>query len=82
MHRVTNAQRYAPEGAEIPSGLRDEWYAASFLGVSVDTLRTWRKRGSGPRYRKIGAKCVRYSPHDLAAFVESCPTGGAPEPAA
>jgi hypothetical protein len=48
---------------------------ASFLGVSFETLRTWRKQGRGPRYRRFG-RCIRYSFSDLKAFIEASPAGG------
>jgi excisionase family DNA binding protein len=56
-------------------GFRDERYAAAYLGVSVETLRTWRQKKRGPRYRKLG-RCVRYSLADLEAFIEATPSGG------
>lgn len=63
------------QGQLISSSLRDERFAAAYLAVSVDTLRTWRKQNRGPRYRRIG-RCVRYSLADLVAFAESSPSGG------
>jgi len=57
------------------TAFHDEHFAASYLGVKVETLRTWRKRSRGPRYRKLG-RCVRYSVADLVTFVEAAPTGG------
>ncbi len=57
------------------TGFRDERFTASYLGISVETLRTWRKQNRGPRYRRIG-RCVRYSIPDLVAFVEAAPSGG------
>jgi hypothetical protein len=35
-----------PDGACLPA------QAALFLGVEVETLKQWRKRGQGPRYLK------------------------------
>jgi hypothetical protein len=58
-----------------PTGFRDERFAALYLDISVETLRTWRKQNRGPRYRRIG-RCVRYAIADLLAFVESAPSGG------
>lgn len=52
------------------SRLRDEHETASFLGISVKTLRGWRCRGGGPVYRKIGA-AVRYADEDLIDFLEA-----------
>jgi hypothetical protein len=57
------------------TGFRDERFAAEYLAVSVETLRTWRKQNRGPRYRRIG-RCVRYSFADLLAFVDAAPSGG------
>ncbi len=53
-----------------PGDLLDERAAAAILGTSVQTLRNWRWRGEGPRYRKIGARLVRYVRTDLHAFIE------------
>lgn len=32
--------------------------AAEYLGLSVATLRTWRCRGKGPNYVKLGRSVV------------------------
>lgn len=50
--------------------LLDERKAAAILDVSLSTLRNWRWKGEGPRFRKIGGRMVRYHRADLAAFVE------------
>lgn len=42
--------------------------AAERLGVSPRTCEDWRLRGSGPVYRKLGRRLVRYCPADLEAF--------------
>lgn len=57
------------------TAFRDERSTAALLGVSVETLRTWRKLNRGPRFRKLG-RCVRYRIADLEAFVEASPSGG------
>lgn len=51
-----------------PGDLVDEHTAAEILDAAVQTLRNWRWKGEGPRYRKIGARLVRYHRADLAAF--------------
>jgi len=51
-----------------PGDLIDEREAAARLGVAVRTLRNWRAMRKGPRYRKIGARLVRYHVADLADF--------------
>lgn len=62
---------------EITAFNRDERFASRYLGVAVETLRTYRKKsGRGPEYRKIGGKLVRYSLQSLRAFVEVQPRGG------
>lgn len=52
-----------------PGDLLTETEAAAILGARVQTLRNWRWRGEGPRYRKIGSRLVRYHRADLAAFI-------------
>ena len=57
--------------ANLAAGdLLDEREAATILRAKVQTLRNWRWRGEGPRYRKIGKRMVRYARADLLAFIE------------
>ena len=42
--------------------------AAEYLGVPVDTLKYWRSRDCGPKYRKLPNGKVDYSERDLDAF--------------
>lgn len=51
-----------------PGDLVDERHAADLLGTSPKTLQNWRALRKGPRYRKIGARLVRYHVADLAEF--------------
>lgn len=51
-----------------PGDLIDEREAAAILSTAVRTLRNWRALRKGPRYRKIGARMVRYHRADLAEF--------------
>ena len=53
-----------------PGDLVTEREAAAILMASVQTLRNWRWRGEGPRFRKIGQRLVRYRRADLEAFIE------------
>ena len=50
--------------------------AARVLCIPPSTLVTWRCRGGGPRFRKIGtaARLIRYDLRDLEAFVAIHPT--------
>lgn len=59
-----------PQSAEpIQRGdLLTEAEAADVLHVAVRTLRNWRALRKGPRYRKIGARMVRYHRADLVEF--------------
>ncbi len=54
----------------VPGDLVTEHEAAAMLGIGVRTLRNWRalRNKKGPRYRKIGARLVRYHVADLEAF--------------
>ena len=52
-----------------PGDLVDEREAAAILDAQVQTLRNWRWKGLGPRYRKIGKRLVRYYKPDLLAFI-------------
>lgn len=51
--------------------------AARFLGAAKDTLLTWRQRGRGPRFHKIGRR-VRYDVRDLEAFIAAGAVGASP----
>ncbi len=39
--------------------------ASRLTGVPVCTLETWRSRGGGPRFLKLGSKTVRYQRREL-----------------
>jgi len=60
--------------ATVPRFL-DTRAAAGVLGIPVSTLTTWRVRGGGPPFRKIGGagRLIRYSLADLLAFAEARP---------
>jgi predicted DNA-binding transcriptional regulator AlpA len=57
--------------------LLNEHAVAEVLGVSVATIRRWRSLEQGPRFIKVGF-AVRYRNEDVAAWLESRPTGGEP----
>jgi predicted DNA-binding transcriptional regulator AlpA len=49
--------------------------AAEQLGVSPATLRSWRCRGIGPAFLKLGngiKSAVRYSVSDIEQFIAQC----------
>ncbi|SKV12386.1 Helix-turn-helix domain [Mycobacteroides abscessus subsp. abscessus] len=46
--------------------------AADYLGLSVETLRLYRRRGIGPAYHTLeGTRTVLYSVEDLDAWVRA-----------
>ena len=59
--------------------LLNERDVARVTGLSLASIRRWRVHSQGPRYIKIGA-AVRYRPEDVAAWLESRPTGGERSP--
>lgn len=44
--------------------LMDEREAAAYLNLSVPTLQTWRCRGGGPSFHRLG-RLIKYSLADL-----------------
>ena len=55
--------------------LLNEHDVARIIGLSVASIRRFRLLRQGPKYLKIGA-AVRYKSADIAAWLESRPTGG------
>jgi excisionase family DNA binding protein len=55
--------------AHAPSPWLDADAAAAYISCTRGTLKTWRSRGEGPRYRVINGKLVRYHRDDLDAYV-------------
>ncbi len=47
-----------------------EQEVAEWLGLSIATLRAWRRRGQGPRFVKFG-RAVRYMVGDVEQFVRA-----------
>ncbi|MDX2177112.1 MAG: helix-turn-helix domain-containing protein [Candidatus Sumerlaeia bacterium] len=45
--------------------------AAALLQVPEKTLATWRSRGLGPRFSKLGGKHVRYPRTEIQRFIEA-----------
>jgi predicted DNA-binding transcriptional regulator AlpA len=61
------------------ASLLNEHDVARLTGLSVASVRRWRLLRQGPRYLRIGA-VVRYRPEDVAAWLDSRPTGGGENP--
>ena len=51
---------------------------ARALGVSTSALRSWRLRGRGPRFLKLG-RAVRYLAQDVEVFIEASGIQPAPK---
>ena len=49
---------------------------AKMLSVSTDILAHWRQDGMGPRVTKIGKHAIRYTPEDVAAYIEESRNNG------
>ncbi len=56
--------------------LLDDKELSLLLRVSIGTLRYWRTRGCGPRYRRVGPQLVRYLPSDVQKWLDRRPSGG------
>lgn len=57
-----------------------EWELALRWGMDVCTLRTWRRTGYGPPYRKFGS-AVRYWFQDIVDFEEKATRASTSDPA-
>lgn len=57
--------------APAPAYLRTA-EAATYLGLGASTLERKRLDGSGPRYRVLGARAVRYAIADLDEWASAC----------
>jgi len=66
--RSTNPPRVPPSYAPSPA-LLDVAQAAQFLRLGKRTLENWRYLGGGPPFLRVG-RAVRYSPVDLAAWLD------------
>jgi predicted DNA-binding transcriptional regulator AlpA len=55
--------------------LLNECDVARITGLSVASVRRWRLLRQGPRFLKLNS-AVRYRAEDVAAWLESRPTGG------
>lgn len=62
---------------EVVNALGGGWVspdeAAEVLGHPKSTLSSWRRRGSGPPYRKMGTLLVRYPLAELLEWRRGSP---------
>lgn len=70
---MNDAPKHDARGDTVARAVTSPWLdteaAAAYLSCSPGTLRSWRARGQGPRYRVIHDKIVRYHRDDLDGFV-------------
>jgi predicted DNA-binding transcriptional regulator AlpA len=52
-------------------GLLGEKQAACVLGLQPSTLASWRRRGLGPPWFKLGPRHIAYDRRDLDAWIAS-----------
>lgn len=60
---------------KIGASMIDEREVARLCGVSLSTVRRWRRQRQGPSFVKIGA-LVRYQPQDVEMWIHTRPAGG------
>jgi predicted DNA-binding transcriptional regulator AlpA len=71
MTSAIDEKNQIPFGRSNTTFLITQRQAADFLGCSPRSLEAWRLRGGGPRYVKLGRRCVRYLLSDLSDWVGS-----------
>ncbi|MBL8544099.1 MAG: helix-turn-helix domain-containing protein [Hyphomonadaceae bacterium] len=49
--------------------------AATYIGVTVSTLKSWRAKKIGPKWTHRGVRLICYFPEDLDAFLRRGPRG-------
>lgn len=76
MLSATTSDKTLPANLDREAFNKTEEFAARFCGLSVETIRGFRKRSIGPKFRKIMGKSIRYSIATLIEFMEQQPTGG------
>jgi hypothetical protein len=71
-HNAIEDQRrpaaHRARGPPDPAELLDATAAAELLHVQRSTLASWRARGKGPPYYKVG-RTILYHPEDLRAWL-------------
>lgn len=61
---------------EDVSSWLNEKQVAKITGMSLASVRRWRRLGQGPKWVRVGIAAVRYKDTDVTAWLESRPTGG------
>jgi excisionase family DNA binding protein len=70
---VSDAARVSDSNQQriVASRLLDEFELASWLSISVRTLRNWRVQGGQIPFIRVGKKAVRYRSSDVEAWLAS-----------
>lgn len=55
----------------LATKMLDVKQASEMMGLSIATLRAWRRNGKGPAYYKLG-KAVRYKESEIIEFIKNC----------
>jgi predicted DNA-binding transcriptional regulator AlpA len=63
----------SPDSSRL--SLLNQHQVAKALGVSVATIRQWRRHSKGPTFIRVGV-AIRYSEQDFIAWLKSRPSGG------
>jgi hypothetical protein len=71
-----------PHNTATSTELLGEKSVADILTVSIWTLRSWRRKGKGPRWMRLGGKRIVYDVTHLAIYLRNLPGGGGAEPSA
>ena len=66
VHAPAEPARELPRA--LPTDLIDEVALSVRLGVARSTLQSWRYKGGGPRFIKVG-RLIRYRNADIEAFL-------------
>jgi len=61
------------------ASLLNEHDVARVTRLSVASVRRWRLLKTGPKFLRLGS-AVRYRPQDVAAWLDSRPSGGGQNP--
>ena len=63
-------EHLAVHDADYWNSLISELEAAEFLGLARGTVANYRQAGTGARFVRISARCIKYRRHDLKAWCD------------
>lgn len=74
---MSKSLQLAPAVADAFDELLTEQQISKLTKIPASTLRSWRKRGRGPRYLRLGDRVVRFRRRDINEWLASREVGGA-----